>query len=251
MKKLVINLVLLCFTSTIFAQYQVGVEVHEVIYEGEFSRLAECSPEEDVNIGVDDELLNFVTGLELKLIVTEINMAQGALVGQNGILFVNDTLDYNLNEEFHSFYMNGDGNFKFSILAMGVPQVPGEAYPCFLEGFMTQTECNIGYQIVPDYTATFCEVLEGTVGTQEVENWRDKIMAYPNPTNGNFTLLNNSNYSIQSIAIYNGFGDLSYYSRVVRSSESIMVEFSPSQSGLYFIKVETRNGQLNKKIFVE
>lgn len=71
-----------------------------------------------------------------------------------------------------------------------------------------------------------------------------KINIYPNPANENLHI--NSTEHIKSIKIYNIQSQLIY--SVSANSSSISINTSEFESGIYFIKIDTNEGIINKKI---
>lgn len=191
------------------AQYEVGVPVYDTLYSGTYNRITDCYPIDDVKVGVDDPLINFVNGLELTLILTEINIPNGAL--SNGVdpLFTNDSLVIDENNSFHPFYFGADGYFKFNLIAKGVPLLEKESYPCILSSFISTVVCAAGYVITPEFGVEECEVQPGVVvQTEQPKDQALQINLSPNPTSGQIIIDNKMGRPIAGVRVYNMSGQL-------------------------------------------
>ena len=83
-----------------------------------------------------------------------------------------------------------------------------------------------------------------------IENYSSSINIYPNPTNGNITVI--SEYDIESIKLYNTIGNELY---VVNNKENKITEtkldLSTFAKGVYFIKININNQIVNQRIILQ
>ncbi len=250
MKNLTFFLILFSFFLTNFshAQYAVGIAVNDTIYTGNFHSLGEnCFPDPDVTIEVDAPLLPYVSGLDLKMIIAEINAPVGSVSTDEGELSVGDTLAINAETSIHSFYFSEGGDFHFIILATGVPEVEAESYPCALMEFISQPICQVGYVIVADEYIGECVVEEGEIVSTIEEQFELQFLCFPNPTNSIFNVQNDSKLPIQNITILDVHGQkIDMHSDV--NSFPFQIDLSTFSSGLYFIQIQTSEFQIIKKM---
>lgn len=75
-----------------------------------------------------------------------------------------------------------------------------------------------------------------------------KIVVYPNPTNGNFTLIGSG---IAKIEIYNVLGELFYKTSNLKQQISREIDLSKSPKGIYFVKCYVGPNVYNQKIIVQ
>lgn len=243
MKYLSFTFLILLLNIPGFAQYQVGVPVYDTIYTGSFyGNASGCLPEEDVNIGLDQDILNIVTGLEYILIINEIDIPQGNLSTTSGVLTVNDSLEFN-NTEYYPFFFSAQGSFKFSIIAKGIPQVENQMYPCFLTGFITQVECQNGYVITSDEFSDSCFVKEGVMtNTNETVSQSIQTILFPNPSKSSLNILisdpNNLKYSLE---IFNSSGVEIINLQNISSNGIFPINVSNLNPGIYFVKSSNVN----------
>ncbi len=76
----------------------------------------------------------------------------------------------------------------------------------------------------------------------------ENITIYPNPTSGNVTVLNNSNVTIQNIAITDVNGRLIQSLNVFENQQEIQLSLNEYATGLYFIKIATEQISIVKRI---
>ncbi len=88
---------------------------------------------------------------------------------------------------------------------------------------------------------TFCSIFSGI---NSVENTLDNILVYPNPTNAIVTLTGIENES--TIEIYNVLGEKVF--SVQSQNTSINLNLTELENGIYFIQIQTENGNVTKKI---
>ena len=85
--------------------------------------------------------------------------------------------------------------------------------------------------MIPTYNA----VNIGSVSTQDQEENQVTLKAYPNPTNGTFTLeIKNNSKSNNLVSVYNINGMLIYQTMM---DSDLLIDASPWNSGMYIIRV--------------
>lgn len=241
-------LVSLLFSSTLFAQYQVGVEVVDTIYYGAYYSQDLCLPNPDVTLELETALLNYVSGLDLALMITKVDAPAGSIKVANDTLELGDVLTINADENLHSFFFSEGGSFEFVIIAQGIPQVEGENYPCRLEGLITTATCDNGYIVFPDMFAGVCKVEEGTVvATEELQLGRQFDLS-PNPAGDYIRLEHNLSTPIQAIEVYDSQGRM-ISSLDQTNSNNLEIDLSNFSPGLYWLGIQV-NGRYGIKKFV-
>lgn len=89
----------------------------------------------------------------------------------------------------------------------------------------------------------FVKILGGTVGVDESAT--GNVNLYPNPTNSSFTI---EAESIQQVMVYNTIGQL-VHSQVCEGN-SVVVNLSGMDAGIYMVKVITANGETVERVSV-
>jgi uncharacterized delta-60 repeat protein len=87
---------------------------------------------------------------------------------------------------------------------------------------------------------------DGTVAVEE--NTEQNVRIYPNPANGKLTI-ENGQWIIEQVAIYNAFGQL-VTSSVVEKQQTTL-DISNFAAGIYFVKINTGTETYSGKIIVE
>jgi len=248
MKNLLTNLVLLLLTIPAFSQYQVGVPVLETIYSGQYNKISDCTPNEDVNVGFDSEVVNYPTGLQVMMVITEINIPQGTLSYDEGILAAGDSLSINADNNLYTFFLASAGNFKFEIIAKGIPQIAGESYPCDLGAIVTLADCQNGYEIIPADLTEYCEV-EIDVASKNLIS-AGGIRLFPNPSSGIFTINNLEDRALQSISIFDSMGRLISTTTQEEYLQSRNLQLANAQAGLYMVRIEMEQQIISKRVIL-
>ncbi len=81
----------------------------------------------------------------------------------------------------------------------------------------------------------------GATGIHEAAMTASTVNAYPNPSNGTFTVASAAN--INSVQIYNALGELVFTQRFSTSENQQQIDLSTQGSGLYFMQVELATGR--------
>lgn len=91
------------------------------------------------------------------------------------------------------------------------------------------------------------EMVASTPNSIELKNNANHIALFPNPNNGQFSL--QSSHKISGIQIFNSLGQVVYHKAANNTmSEQIAVSFS---SGMYWVKVDTKEGVSYKQFIVQ
>jgi len=80
----------------------------------------------------------------------------------------------------------------------------------------------------------------------EIREITEKLKAYPNPTHGQLKI-ENEELKISTIEIYNVIGQL-VQSKIVNLQSTITIDVSELLSGIYFLKIQTKNNVITQKI---
>jgi hypothetical protein len=73
------------------------------------------------------------------------------------------------------------------------------------------------------------------------------ILVYPNPTKGTINVT--SNFNIKSIELYDIQGRI--LETVIENNNSLKLDISEKQNGIYFLKINSENGSKVEKIIKE
>ncbi len=88
-------------------------------------------------------------------------------------------------------------------------------------------------------------------GVNEAQIDNSAIHIYPNPTDGNLTIENRLQAKLQSVQFYNTSGVLCYTEEINSNTSQIAIKATHLPQGLYYIKINTPQGQVVKKIIKE
>ncbi len=88
-------------------------------------------------------------------------------------------------------------------------------------------------------------------GVNEAQIDNSAIHIYPNPTDGNLTIENRLQAKLQSVQFYNTSGVLCYTEEINSNTTQIAIKATHLPQGLYYIKINTPQGQVVKKIIKE
>lgn len=101
-------------------------------------------------------------------------------------------------------------------------------------------------------TASVTVTVEACTGFGEMDS-QTMVSVYPNPNNGEFALeINNAPAGEARISIVNAVGESVYDSRFMISQTRHQEKFNVNlSSGVYFLKMETANGKLVRKLIVK
>ena len=96
-------------------------------------------------------------------------------------------------------------------------------------------------------TCTFTITVEYILGTGDTD-YNNEIVLFPNPTNGNVTLLNNSNVLINTVTIFDINGRV--INEISINGTNLETNFSIENqaTGLYFVKIVSNDFSIIKKI---
>ena len=75
------------------------------------------------------------------------------------------------------------------------------------------------------------------------------LVLYPNPAKNEFNLKWDKSENV-SIRIYNALGKLTYYGKSVNLFNGLNIDVSSYGSGLYFVKLNSRDGEITKKLIL-
>jgi len=90
------------------------------------------------------------------------------------------------------------------------------------------------------------------VGIETITNDELRITVYPNPTTGQLTI-DNGQLTIDNVEVYDIYGKKTSYSLTLLPSYSLLtdevvINISHLPNGIYFIKIQTDKGLINKKV---
>jgi len=93
-------------------------------------------------------------------------------------------------------------------------------------------------------------VSEG-VGIQENIAESVGLHVYPNPTTGQITVKSGQVYKVESVEIYDVVGQVVGAYRIQPENTDTVIDISHLSAGIYFLKIETANGTITKKVVKE
>jgi hypothetical protein len=129
--------------------------------------------------------------------------------------------------------------FLFFALAIVAAQHPQFSSTSFQN---TSPGRNIFYnptKNMPEYIAK----PEDDGDTKEVKT---NVLIYPNPSNGNFTVILENKRAIQNLEVYNVIGE-----RILQQHLSNQVSIPNAQTGIYFVKIDDGVFIYTKRITVQ
>lgn len=153
----------------------------------------------------------------------------------------------------------GDGDSVLVTFGASTNFIAGQSIR-FLPGFHAYQGSLVNAYITTD--ATFCSTEKAiTIVSQPVENitlqenesvqpLEKGVKIYPNPNNGQFTILLNNFKSNSKIYIYNTIGSVFYQSEI--SNEALhQINLSAIKKGIYFVRIVDEKEQFSHKIIVK
>ena len=94
-----------------------------------------------------------------------------------------------------------------------------------------------------EYCDTLC-----TVGINEFNN-AERISIFPNPTTGKIVISSSS--TINSIEIYNVYGEKVYYINQLTQTSQITINLGAQAEGIYVVQVKTNEGIVTEKVIIQ
>jgi hypothetical protein len=85
------------------------------------------------------------------------------------------------------------------------------------------------------------------VGIHQLNVNNDELTVYPNPSNGQATILNKGGLKLEKIEVYNVLGQVVYRSKA-DSKDKHVINLSNIASGIYTIEVYTDKGTVARKL---
>ena len=90
------------------------------------------------------------------------------------------------------------------------------------------------------------------LSTQDIEDIEKKVIVFPNPSNGNFSIKwDLMNVEVKNVSILNNIGKEVYSQEKFQGTNQINLKNMYLTSGLYFVNVNTNNGVITKKVIVK
>jgi hypothetical protein len=91
-------------------------------------------------------------------------------------------------------------------------------------------------------------IINNPVGIAELQVTSDKLQVYPNPTSGELTIMNNEQLTMNSVEVYDVYGRkhltvLQSYGLTV-----LNLDIAAFASGVYFLRIQTEQGVIMKKV---
>ena len=161
-------------------------------------------------------------------VVWDDNTKDGLYLGMDyGIYYTDNTLGYSWTE-----FKNNLPNVKISELEIN-----------YVDNKLYAATYGRGIWRSPRFNTS-------TLALNEAELALNEITLYPNPTSGDFKLTWNKNESV-GVRIFNTQGKLMYYSKDVNLANEFKVDVSQYTPGLYFVRINSKNSVMTKKLLVK
>jgi PKD repeat protein len=160
---------------------------------------------------------------------------------------------------------NGDGNFATHIQSSNgfVPQIADDwcgsgygsnCYSINLDQYVGKANIKIAFETYnangnPLYIdnvkiSQFVDISENQINTSDVT-------IFPNPTNGSFSIINNSNEKFDNYEIINHLGQIVIKSKINQANTSIEINTkSELKTGVYFIKLSGERKSISSKLII-
>ncbi|NOQ26220.1 MAG: T9SS type A sorting domain-containing protein [Bacteroidales bacterium] len=106
-----------------------------------------------------------------------------------------------------------------------------------------------GDMAIDDFSVTGTDASKSTTSIYDLEN-SDLFSVYPNPSNGRFNIITKNVENESEIEIHDAAGKLVYKGRI-ENSDTHAVDLQDSPAGIYFIKVQSGNTIVNKKVIIK
>jgi hypothetical protein len=95
----------------------------------------------------------------------------------------------------------------------------------------------IGSNIEPPFIARWQPCSNNTEGMNGISSVYDKVLLFPNPDNGRFTIEQSAEKQDETIEIYNMLGEKIYSTQFEASKAQLSIDISNQPSGIYLYKV--------------
>lgn len=93
---------------------------------------------------------------------------------------------------------------------------------------------------------------QGRIKTSAPELRNDHLAVFPNPSPGKFTVSVNDIERVFDINIYNVVGEMVYHWEVTQpGAASVEINMSRQPRGVYFVELDTDDGNLVKKVVLD
>ncbi|MBI4931977.1 MAG: T9SS type A sorting domain-containing protein [Bacteroidetes bacterium] len=187
---------------------------------------------------------------------TAVDVSQQDLYGAN--LF-GGTGDYNWSKGNSTFFLSiangkilnqlsGIPIYSLNPLTCPVPKVswiPGSIMRINNNLFFSYDDCNFtGYELYKLDISLLSAVAENN-------SLKGKILVYPNPTNGKFTIeIEDEQKKNYEMRIYNVLGEMVSQSANLTTNQPTTLDLSFQSSGLYFLKMKSGEKIISKKLMI-
>ncbi len=118
------------------------------------------------------------------------------------------------------------------------------------------SELEVNYADDKLYVATYGRGVWRTprydINTLSVENLDliEGITMFPNPASDSFSLVSSKNETA-SIRVFNSIGKLMYFTENVNLNNEFKIDISQYATGMYFVRINNKNGIVTKKLLVD
>ncbi len=109
--------------------------------------------------------------------------------------------------------------------------------------------CCDGYDLL---ASTSFSVVEGApVSARFIDSKENALTVFPNPSNGQITLISRGNSSIEYVEVYNITGKLMYKNEFINSEPQRIINLSSLDAGIYILNATSESHTFTTKIILE
>ncbi|WP_298555307.1 T9SS type A sorting domain-containing protein [uncultured Algibacter sp.] len=94
-------------------------------------------------------------------------------------------------------------------------------------------------------------VIDVALSNEEPILSNDKLMIYPNPNKGNFTIENKNGLEINAVEIFDVSGRLITKNKLSSPSNKTNINLNHVDSGVYFVKIHVYGTTSTRRIIIE
>ena len=226
--------------SVVGQNYQLNVPVSDTIMKFNYSTIDACFPQEDISFEINPQLIPFATGLDVKVVITEIIPDSGVVGTDDGqLLNVGSEMFFSDTELSHPIYFFTASQIKYSYVVEGIPTVLNQPYYCAFDSAFSFASCGNWFIVYPEAGVPQCQV-DLTMSTRNSESI-NTVHLFPNPAKENIQI--RSNEAIKEIRIFNVLGQYQLHQKI--DGNEIQLDVSSLPSGQYNATIIKSSGKQN------
>lgn len=220
--------------------YIVGESRDDVVYEGVYYSLGNCTWDDGTDFTFSFEGIEFPTGIELALVIDEPDPSSTALMNGWQPVSVGDSTTFTPQTTGLGISAaSGPATIHFHIRAVGTPTVEGELYSCWITEGVTEALCGNTYSLMTGETFAPCEV-ELPTAISDAENPAFTVFAQ----DGQLLIRSDVSGTLELIDIT---GRILYAGNVARGATHV---FPMTSSGIIIARLLNGERPFSRKIFI-